>query len=166
MTDAVLIEIAKAVAAELQSGSDAGSFARTFDAERSYADFAMELTELDMLKVDVVPVTYRVIQESQGSMNYECDVDVGIRKRFSDSENGNDGRVLLDEVDQLVLLYQQVERYFEPTSSSNGRRLSTVTDAAWQKTELRAVYVPVDFFTARQYTGIVRFTFEVPRAAS
>jgi hypothetical protein len=158
MMASVLVTVAEAVKDELALGS----FVRTIAPERSYADWDEELTDAGLLHVDVVPVRVADTQlAARGELQYSCEVDIGVRYRFSQEEREQySGRVSVAEVDALVDLVEQFHEYFTDADNA-GRRLSTYTAATWQATDIRASYSRDMLRTLGQFTGVVRVTYEV-----
>src|SRR5262245_19436785 len=93
---AELIKVADGIVAELKAVYTAGQFAGLspllgldqFTPERSYADWADELDEIDKLKVDVVPIGYDEAElETPVSVGYLCRSHIGVRYKFPRSES-------------------------------------------------------------------------------
>ena len=163
MSDSILIDIAEAVKDEINSAG----FGRDFKAERSYADWDVKLEDVDVLRVDVVPVRCDPRQASRGLIEYECAVDIGIRKRFGSSTTETaTGRIQQDRIDELMELSQRISDYFLPSqavSGQDGHPLTDVPEACWLQTENRAAFVPKHIREARQFTSIFRVTFLADR---
>ncbi len=153
---AVLVDVAEAVKAELETGS----FTLAITPERSYADWEDELEsdEAGRIRCDVVPVQIaRSELDARGELVYMAETDIGIRRRFdNDAASWTHGRVQLGDVDQLCQLVEQIHEFF---AENNGRRLSTLTGATWEASEIRASYVRDHLREWRQFTGIVRVTY-------
>ncbi len=154
---AVLVDAAEAV----KTGLNSASLSQSFRAERSYADWDMELEDIDTLRVDVVPVAHEDSDlADRGHIAYECAIDVGIRKRFSQDDQAMSGRVATDEVDALVLLVEDVVELFA------GKVLTDFTSGIWHEAEVRASFNRAHLRELRQFTGIVRLPFDVEKALS
>jgi hypothetical protein len=158
---AVEVSIADAMVSDL----DGASLSQTFTPVRSYADWVQPLEQDDALKestlyVDVVPVAtaQEIDAASQVTLAYTCPIDVAVRYKFGqDKMDSDNGRVVLAEIDKLMLLVQEIHELFTL------RRMQSFNDAAWQGTKrLVAPHKPHlrDF---RQFTGIVRVTFTAHR---
>lgn len=161
MPDAILVSVAAAVTAALNSAQP-GTFAQSFVAVRSYADWDLPLldSDPDQLLVDVVPVpTLDSELATRASVMYSPAVDVIIRQRITpDMRDDGDGRIKNDVLDELVKLPQQVADFF------TADRFAAFDDAAWFSTEIRREYVPTHLHKHHQYTGIVRLTFKAEAA--
>lgn len=152
---AAIVRVADAVTAAI-SGND---FGVEFETERSYADWKQALEELDCLRVDVVPVIHNEADVStrDNRVDYTCQVDVAIRKRFNQSDqNAVDGRVANSEIDRLVLLVEQI---FEFLTHPDRRRLSD--SITWESAKVLWTCNRKDLRDNRQFTGLVRYTYDV-----
>src|SRR5688572_19427482 len=137
---AVLITLADAITAEL---NDATWDGLTFEAERNYADWDLELKDFDTLYVDVVPVDFGETElDGRNSVGYSPSVDIAIRKKFRQADLTDAGKIDLEEIDRLVLLVQEMHEFFiKPSDDTTiGRRLQTYTDASWRDTIIRSTY--------------------------
>ena len=149
----VLVQIADAIITELQ----AGTFTRDINPIRSYAEWSMELEDADTLHVDVVPVTMATELGDRNSLQYLCEVDVGIRQRFSQAgTDERDGRILNTAIDPLVELAEQIG---ELLSDPAERRLTDYTTATWEATNVLAPYYRDHLREMRQFTSVVRLTY-------
>jgi hypothetical protein len=153
MSDAAPVTVAKAVTAELA----AASLSQEFEPERSYADWDLPLEDSDRLHVDVVIVTteQKSKLDTRSGLNYLVPIDIAIRKRFSQGQQDDDtGRVNIDDIDALMLLTDEIHRLFIP------RRLTTFAEAVWQETKILVAPERKHLRELRQFTGIVRVTFD------
>jgi hypothetical protein len=156
MSDAVAVEIAKAVTVQIA----AATFSQTFTPERSYAEWDVELKDEDELHVDVVVVTTEQTADlsSQSTVKYLVPVDIGVRKKFGpDKQNDDTGRIQIESVDELVLLVQEIHELFTP------QRLTGFDPGVWQETKIVVSPATKHLREMRQFTGIVRVTFRVDR---
>ena len=78
MPDAIAVEVAKAVTAQIA----AATLSQKFTPERSYAEWDVELKDEDRLHVDVVAVTTEQTADlsSQSTVKYLVPVDIGVRR--------------------------------------------------------------------------------------
>lgn len=165
MADAVATTVAKSVLADLE----AASLSQTITPERSYADWEEPLetaaTEESRLLVDVVANTtdQTLVAATRGSepkIQYIVVVDVAVRCRFGqDKQNSETGRVKIEEVDSLVLLVQEIHELFHLKRTANADGI------VWH--EPAKVLVNPDrehLRKMKQFTGIVRLSFEAFRA--
>lgn len=174
----VLISIADAIATELNTGFAASSFGASFQktkAERSYPDWDHALEESGSLKVDVFPFGAKLETLTRGSWKYRVATDVGIRFRFNQeyTDESKPKRIEKAAVDRLVQLTEDVGEYFaqcQPTQT--GRRLTAVPAAVWTPgggdggTDFRVWFNADHLKELRQFTGVVRLVYTVPRRAS
>lgn len=160
MPEAVAVSVANAVTAMLADAS----LSQTFTPERSYADWAQPLekeqvSDTDRLYVDVVPQATGMQAEldDRGSNQYTTFIDIAIRRRFGpDKQSNTDGRVLVAQVDALMLLVQEVYELFMP------KRLEDFEDAVWdpdQGTRILVAPLKKHLYEYKQFTGIVRIGF-------
>lgn len=160
MPDAVAVSVAKAVTAMLADAS----LSQEITPERSYADWAQPLekeqvSDTDRLYVDVVQQATGLQAEldDRGSNEYTTFIDIAIRKRFGPSKQSSvDGRVLVAEVDAMMLLVQEVYELFMP------ERLTDFEDAVWdpeQGTRILVAPLKKHLYEHKQFTGIVRIGF-------
>jgi len=158
---ATLVDIAAAIAAEL----DAAALSVEFTPQWSFADWDLELKDLDTLSVDVVPVNFTEEQETQGSWLVTCTVDIGVRKRFDARQQvAATGRNARDEISTLVDLLQQIAEFWMPAQPDySGRKLADIPLATWQETKIKTAHVPRHLREMRQYTGIVQVVYEVEK---
>lgn len=158
MPTAECVSIAEAVKDALNAGVAAGTFARTFEAVRSYADWDEALADDDnALHVDVVlPQTGAADSlATRGSAKLGTPVEIGVRKKlgFSEQESST-GRISVDEVDDLQYLVQQLRTFFM------AGRLTGYTTAAWTETAPRLTFHRQHLRELRQFTAFLRITFE------
>ena len=156
---AVIVDLADAIATELTAASLA-TFGVTFTAESSYADWHDELEDMDTLHVDVVPVRHEDSElADRGRTKYGMTVDVGFRKRFgTSSQSSSTGRITKADIDALVLMVEKAHEWFV---DNGGRKLSTMPNAVWESTDIRATYIRKILRDKRMYVGVVRVKYEV-----
>jgi hypothetical protein len=154
---AVLIEVADAVTAELQTAVDSNEFAGLqFVPERSYAVWDEELADLDCLHVDVVPVNYEQTDlDARESVGYVVSVDVVIRQKFSQEKRVQSGKIDPEEIDRLVLFVEELHEYLCKL------RLTDYDEAIWRETAIRSAYSREHLRTMGMFLGIVRVSFDV-----
>ena len=139
-----LVAVAQAVVDEL----NAGSFSKPFTAERSYRP-TFELADMKTLHVTVVPngVVVSGLGRNQSQLDYR--VDVAVQQRLKKAD--------LAEIDALMALVQEVAEVFR------FKRLAGHPQAAWVRTEHRAVYAPEHMEELRQFTSVFTLTFRAGR---
>lgn len=102
----VLTDIAQAIVDEL----NAQPFSQAFTAVRTYVPRAA-LEDLQVLRVSVVPRSFKPSVATRGKRHREVGLDVGIQRRLADPDN-------LLEIDALVAFVEEVVDFLE------GRRLA------------------------------------------
>lgn len=150
---AVLVEVAEALTCALNKHD----FGLPVSAKRSYADFAEVLEDLDELHVDVVPAQHDEADlNSRDSVGYRVGLDIGIRKRFATAETDSlTGRIAIEHIDRLILLVESVHQFL---CHEDQRQLTD--SATWYETTIRSTYYPPDLKEHRQFTSIIRVTYD------
>lgn len=133
MPDSTVVTVANGIAYELNAGSDAGSFNRTFESEVIWANRTLALADANKLRVDVALVDWSKALHSRGVWKWVVNCHVAVRKRFEEAEEDHSlGKITDQEIADLVTLLDSVCEYFMPKQPSlDGRKLSQVTAAAW-----------------------------------
>lgn len=133
------------------------SFGIEFKAERSYADWSLELADAGELRVDVVGAAITSGPASRSTLRHEVSIDIGVRKRFGiEDSKATNGRIELDEKDRLAKFVLDIHKFL----CSHGQR-QIGTNITWKSTELRAVYLAEHLKQFRQFTGIMRAIYTV-----
>lgn len=154
---AVDLEIADAVVTALE----AGTFSKSIEPVRSYAEWDEELKDFDELHVDVVPLQTGPATEldDRSSVEYTCEIDVGVRYRFGPSEQeSTTGRIDTSDMDACKLLVQEIAEFFITD------RFADSPFAIWQNTEIKLGWSRKHLRQMRQFFGFVRLTFLATRA--
>lgn len=97
----------------VQAASDAGSFIRSFVAQSGYVE-PLPLTD-DELHVDLVVLAneIEVIAETRATARYRVPINIGIRKRLTESEQEpSTGGPSQTEINELTELTEQLLEYF------------------------------------------------------
>lgn len=168
----VIVSVADAVRAELQTAQDAGTFGSLdWTAERSYAEWDLELHAEEGIRVDVVAATASAELDREAGTNsslvYRVPIDIGVRKKLGPESDAGDAsgdpRIFANEViDELVDLTEQIAEFV----AAPDFRLTAYTEAVWQESNIRTFANARHLREWRQYTGIVRVTFRVDRELS
>ena len=159
----VYISTADAVVTAINAGVSAGSFIRSFEAARGY-DVTADLEDLyGQLRVDVVPAPIPGGINSRGGFVYQPQIDIGIRYKFGQPDENNQGLIQLGEIDAYVELLEQINEHLR---SAAYRRLPAYTSACCMKSEIRAPWIQKHLLAWRQYTGLLRLTYFVEKDLS
>jgi hypothetical protein len=156
--------VATAVAATAMLA--AASLSQPIVPVRSYAEWDLELKgmdpiadrDADKLFVDVVAhETLQLVElATRGSIKFTVPIDIAVRRKFGqDKRDPGTGRVLVEEVDALMLLTEEIYLAFMP------QHLTDFPAGVWQSTDLLGTPVKDHLRTLHQFTGIVRVTFRV-----
>ena len=137
---ALAIDIADAVAAEL----DGGSFSQEFTPERRVLpDF--ELADLAGLKVTVVPKGVEIAGASRSLSQHDVQIDVGVQTKL--------GSDLDAEVAALCGLVEEIAAFLK------GHRLADVPGSVWVRTANEPVYSPEHLAEKRLFTSVLTVTY-------
>ena len=158
----ILLATADALVAELNTHV----FDPPFTAARSYADASYELAAATgTLHCDVVPASELKTELSdRGSIRYLPTVFVVLRKKFGAADieqvgGSEETRVKASVIDPLVALVEAVNEWL-----CGLRRLAGLPDAVWDSTNIEADVVHKHLREWSQFTGIIKMTYEVPKA--
>ena len=133
MADCIPVQIAKAVAVEINSAVLAETLSQQFTAVFSFASEITEFQDLndDTLTVDVVPTSdQQVGLYGTSAYKHRVRVAVGIRRRIAPADRTEEGTVDGDAITAYVNLLYEIFAMF-----AAGRDLTDVADAAWNSAE-------------------------------
>lgn len=148
----LIIDLADAITADLASED----FGIVIPWERSYAEWDLALKTAGDPRGDVVPVFNSTVGlETRGSLQYELNIDILIRRRFSTEDVDEAGLLYKAEIDQLVGVLEAVHELFAKAEPTEGTRWSPA-DAE----RIQAWYVKKHLREWNQFTGVVRLPFE------
>ena len=150
-----------AIADAVKDALEVATFSKAIAPVRSYAEWDDALEDLGELHVDVVPLQAgpETTLEDRGTVEYSCQIDIGVRYRFGASDQESvTGRISTEEVDALKLLVQEIAEYFMTD------RFSDATAGIWQETEIKLGWSRKHLRQMRQFFGFVRLTFLATRA--
>jgi len=145
MPQADILELADLLVAEL----NAYSFSQAFQAVRGYLP-TFELTELNALKVTVVPKQDEGKLDTRSSSAHEFAIDIGIQEKPPTIDNA--------DLDPLMYLTQEISDYF-----LFGKRPGGTTLIAPQ---VRILYLQEHLHKFRQFTAVLTLTFKGWRQAA
>jgi hypothetical protein len=158
----VLLTVADALAADLT----AHSFSVPFAAARTYADAEYQLeTATDTLQCDVVPASeLKTELDDRGTVRYLASAFIVFRQKFAGDDIEQVGsteqtRVKAASVDPLVALVESASEWLTGLP-----RLTNHPDAVWNSTNIEAAVVHKHLREWSQFTGIIKTTYEVPKA--
>lgn len=151
----VLSDCADAVVTALNTHS----FTPTIAPSRNWDDLTGDLEDSD-LHVDVVGVNHQVYEliergsgDGDGTVSYQSQIAVGIRKKFAQSSQSSAGNVAVAEVDALVELLESIAEFLTE------KNIGTTDQFEWEETKFLSSIVHKWLRNANQYTGIVLVTY-------
>lgn len=155
---AVMVEVAAGIVVAL-NGEPSATWAMPFQAERSWADWEIELEELGKLRVDVVPAGVELTELSdRGDVTYQVMTDVGVRFRADPRAiDSVTGRVKVEQLDSLALVSEQIAEFLTEL------RLPSYESAVWVSTDFRTAYLQKHLRELRQWTAVTRSIYEVTK---
>ena len=139
-----LIDIADALVASL----NAASFSQEVTAERRYRP-TFELTELDALRVSVVPKSLAIASATRAANYFDCASDIGVQKKVNPDEP--------TEIDALMNLAEEIADHLRM------KRLNDAPEAAWLSIENEPVFAPEHLDQERTFTSVLTVRYRVPR---
>lgn len=140
----IVVQIADAVVAEL----NAGTFAEPFTAQRLFSP-VFDLQDMQTLHVSVVPRSVTSQPASRSSGFYDYAIDIGVQKKLNSEDPA--------EVEDRLSLVEAIGEYLR------NRKLTSMPEASWVKTENAPVYVPEHLDQLRQFTSVLTVTYRVMR---
>lgn len=156
MAEAVLVDVANATK-ELIADHD---FGIEFESAVSYADATRKLEDLTgKLHIDIVPFRSPFKFLSRGVIEYECSLDVVVRRVFTESEQQpSNGHVDVEEVNRLIKLMQDIDEFFIQDAKAQ-----TLSSGGWQarlkSTDKKLDYDRRHLYMNDQFTGWNRVTY-------
>ena len=145
----IAVAIADAVVATL----NAHDFAMAFTAERHYLP-RYELSEMQDLRVTVVPKEMTTTTVSRGAVSRDVTVDVAVQQKLDAPGNPAPGSEQAD-TDALMDLSEAIAEHLRVTA------LLGMPGPMWIQTEHTAIYAPEHLEQMRQFTSVMAFTFRI-----
>ena len=145
MPQADIIDVADAIVTELNGHS----FSQPFTSVRGYLP-TFDLTEMNELKVTVVPKEDDGKLDTRTASTHEYAIDIGIQKKPPAVENA--------DLDPLMLLTQEIADHFLFGQQAAGATLIAPT--------VRILYLQEHLQKLRQFTSVVTLTFRGWRQAA
>lgn len=106
MAKAVIVTLADEVTADLNK--KAGGWSQSFKAERKYQPTA-NFEEVDVLHVQVAPMTWNKQPDSRSEWSHEYTIDVGIQYRAGPNAE------ITARFDELIKLVEEISDHYENT---------------------------------------------------
>lgn len=106
---------------------------------------AFEPSELEVLRVTVVPRTIEIDRVTRGSSRYTVGIDIGIQKRISGTPE--------DTVKSMGDLADEIADFLKAAD------LSQFPEAAWQSCSNDPLYVPEHLSQKRVFTSILSLKY-------
>lgn len=159
---AVLVQVADAVVALLNTVPT--PFSQSFTAKRSYPDRIITLTQLGDLRVDVVAGGHKSAKSvTRSDTDYECNINVIIRKKFKDKDREEEGvearPVRNDAMDAMILLVEEIHEHLHDPSN---RQLTNSDNLdAWIQAEtiFQPTWNPDDLKNHAHFTSSLLFVY-------
>lgn len=158
MADAVPVAVHKAAHAFLA----AATLSQAIDPQRNYADWKLELKELNVLRVDVVLVSTAWQSEltARGAkLAYTVPIDIAVRYRFGQADKDDDsGELSVTKIDELMGLTAEIHELFTE------QRLTNFQAGVWQESRVLVAPLISALRERSQFTGINRITFRAEKS--
>jgi len=138
----VILSIADAVAAELNTGS----FSESFTAQRSVLPI-FQLADLTTLKVTIVPKAVETTAISRSMSQLDVQIDIGIQKKL--------GKQIDTEVEPLMELVEEIAAFLR------GRQLQSLTNVVWLRSGSEPIYATAHLAEERVFTSVLTVTYRV-----
>ena len=155
MAESVIVSQAEAV---LDAVKAMTGLVLTFDIERNYADFDIELPDLSALRLDVSPVRHVTAEmETRGHIGYETEIDVCIRRKFAEDDQDPDQRLSIEAIDRLVKFTENVHAQLVAAA------LADENDSLWSDAKLLWCPNKKHLRENSQFTGLIRLTYQTSK---
>lgn len=117
----------------------------------------LKLEDADTLRVDVVPVRSDPERQDRATIKWLTSIDIGVRFRFdAQHQDADTGEIETRHVDRFFKLEQEILRFFFQHD-----RLTNYDDAVLTlDPDLRVAWIPKHMAEWRQFTGIIRVTYQ------
>ena len=138
----VITDIADAVTESL----NVGTFSEPFTAERLHQP-SFELSELQTLRVSVVPKSQEIRNATRQHSFFDCAIDVGLQQKVDDDTR----------VDELLSLAEEIADHLRL------KRLAEYPQAAWVAIDHDPVVASEHLDQHRQLTSVLTVTYRVKR---
>ena len=140
----IAVNIADAVVATL----NAATFSQPVTAERAYIP-RYELSEMQDLRVTVVPKQMATTTASRGAASRDVTLDVAVQKKLGDPTGAQ------ADQDALMGLSEEIADHLRTTA------LLGQPGAKWIHTEHTAIYATEHLEQMRQFTSVATLTYRV-----
>jgi hypothetical protein len=159
MADCQPLQVAAAVAEEINRAAEAGELSQEFEAVYSFASEIEKLEDVntsDGLIVDVVPhMTPEWAVRSVSTRRHDLRVKIGIRRRIETTDRDEDGKIDTDEITAYCNLLYEILNLF-----AIGRKLTDLPEVTFnlQAKPLIQLYDEVSL-KAGLYVGWIHLPF-------
>ena len=140
---ALIIDIADAVTAEINA-APGGTFSQDLTAVRKVLP-VYELSDLDALKVTVVPKAVEISAASRSSSQYDVAIDIGVQQKL--------GKDLDAEIVALATLVDEIADYLRQQA------LAAAPYAVWAGVVNEPVYSAEHLADNRTFTSVLTVTY-------
>jgi hypothetical protein len=138
----------------------------TFTPKRRYAARWLKLDNADTgrINIDVCQGKESVAVHSRGQKRQTIEIQIAIRKRFNQQDQGQDGQITTEAIDALNGLQGEILTWLNSAVANWAIDVSTATGltaavAQMTTAPIKSEYVPQHLLTLNQYTGILTVEF-------
>lgn len=136
------------------------TFARTIDPQRNWGTKDTEISTLKTLRCDVVPVRHSEADaQTRGHLTYQTEVDVVLRYKFAQDQQDECGNIPNADVDPLILLTEEIHEYLVHKTLDDDAEQGPY----WRSVRLLWCPYKMDLRDRRQFTSLIRVTFETDK---
>jgi len=144
----------------------AATWALEFAPKRRYAARWIKLDDTDTgrVNVDVCQGKESVAIHSRGQKRQTIEIQIAIRKRFNQQDQGQDGQITTEAIDALNGLQNEILSWLNSAVAHWAIDVSAATGltaavAQMTQTPIKSEYVPQHLLTLDQYTGVLTVEF-------
>ncbi|MEW6198054.1 MAG: hypothetical protein AB1601_05240 [Planctomycetota bacterium] len=137
-------QIADAIVASL----NAGSFSMPVEAQRCYQP-VHELSQLQALKVSVVPKSLTATIATRSDCFFDCAIDIGVQRKVDADD--------LEVLDSLMHLVEEIGDHLR------FHKLDAFPNGAWLAIENDPIFAPDHLEKERVFTSVLTVTYRVRR---
>lgn len=153
----IRVDVADAVTAEL----NATEFSVAFIAETTSGRRNRTIKELEVLTVEVVPVSLRIDLADRGHPGEEVTIDIFLRQKMGlAAQELQSGEIAKEEIEHLTDLAEEIAFHFMPPTADGGT-LAGYTNGSWQSCQIVSGYADDRFTKTRIFLGQIRLVFQI-----